>query len=338
MKAFVIEGPERASVKEIDEPKITPDEVLVEVKASGICGTDIHIYKGEFPVQFPVIPGHEFSGVVVKVGSKVKDLVEGDRVAVNPNLFCGKCYYCKKGLVHFCKNWQAIGIHRQGAYAPLVAVPEGNVHKIPNSLSFEEAAFSEPVACCLRGQDRLRIKHGDTVVVYGLGPIGLIHVQLAKLRGVSLVIGVEIQEKRLKIGEKFADLVLNPLEVDVIKEVKELTEGRGVDAVIEATGNPKVFKQAFEILDYGGRLLVFGVAPEKALVEISPYLIYRKEIEVIGSFTNPFTTERAVKDLSSGRLHVKPLVSHKISLEDVLEYYGKIMSKESDIVKVLITF
>ena len=337
MKAFIVREPLKAEVVDVEVPKILPTEVLVKVKACGICGTDIHIYKGEHLARYPIIPGHEISGEVVAVGEKVNNFEVGDRVAINPNIYCGKCYYCRRGDVHFCEKWIAIGVGRAGGFAEYVRVPESNIHKVPEELSFEEAALTEPVACCLRGQDLIDIKLGDSVLIYGLGPIGLIHLQLAKLRGASLVIGVEIVEKRIELGESLgADTVLNPTKDNVVEVVKELTHGRGVDVVIEATGNPRVLEEAMNILDYRGRVLVFGVSPPEARVSISPFMIYRKEIKIVGSFTNPLTTDRAISLLASGAIKVTPLITHKIELSEILEYFEKIIKKERDIVKVLV--
>ncbi|HDJ89726.1 MAG TPA: alcohol dehydrogenase [Thermoprotei archaeon] len=337
MKAAIISGKNVIKVKDIDIPKPGIGEVIVKVGFCGICGTDIHIFDGEFPVKFPVIPGHEFSGEVVEIGRGVEGINIGDRVAVNPNIYCKKCFYCKNGMIHFCKNWKAIGIHRPGAYSEYVAVPEENIHLIPSKLSLEEAAFAEPVACCLHGMDKLNIRYGDTVVIFGLGPIGLIHLQLAVNSGASKIIGVDLIETRIKMAEKLgADLVLNASKENVMKIILEETGGRGVDKIIEATGNPKVFKQAVDLLDYGGKILVFGVSPVGKTIDIEPFKIYRKELNIVGSFTNPFTTQRAIKILASGKIDVKTLITNIIGLNEVKEYFMKIKNREKGIIKVLI--
>ncbi|MCD6563700.1 MAG: zinc-dependent alcohol dehydrogenase family protein [Thermoproteales archaeon] len=336
MKAFIINKPYESEVGEYSLRDLKEDEVLVKVKACGICGTDIHIFKGEFPAKFPVIPGHEFSGVVEEVGENVTRFKKGDRVAVNPNIPCGKCYYCKRGLTHFCVNWNAIGIHLPGAYAEYAIVPEANLYSFPEYLEFEEAAFAEPVACVLHGQDLINISLGDTVVVYGLGPIGLLHLQLSMIRGASKVIGVDIVEKKLKIAEELgAEYVFNALEKDVPEEIKKVL-GRGADVAIEASGSIKAFEDAIKSVDYGGKVLVFGVAPENATAAVKPFNIYRREIEIIGSFTNPFTTGRAVKILASRKINVKKIISHRISLDEVQEYYKKIMDRDKTILKVIV--
>ncbi len=336
MKAFVIDKPYESSVKDVELRELKSEEVLVKVKACGICGTDIHIFKGEFPAKFPVIPGHEFSGIIEEVGENVKNFKKGDRVAVNPNIPCGKCYYCKKGLPHFCVDWNAIGIHLLGAYAEYTIVPEPNLYKIPSNLEFEEAAFAEPVACVLHGQDLADIKSGDKVIIFGLGPIGLLHLQISALRGASTIIGVDIVEKKLRIAEELgADYVFNALKDDVPKEVFDAV-GRGVDVAIEASGSIKAFETAIKTVGYGGKLIVFGVAPENAKAMVSPFEIYRKEIRIIGSFTNPFTTGRAVDILASKKIDVKKITSHIISLNQVKEFYKRIMERDQDILKVIV--
>lgn len=338
MKAFVVEKPEVGRLKNIPKPQPQAHEVLIRVKACGICGTDLHILHGEYVASYPIVPGHEIAGIVEEVGDKVEYFSKGDKVVVNPNLSCGKCYYCRRGLVHFCENWKAIGIHINGGYAEYVVVPEANVYKLPNNTSLLEASFAEPLACCIRGQDLANIKLGDRVVVLGLGPIGLLHVQLAKLRGASLIIGIDIVEKRINKAEKLgADIVLNALKCNVVDEVLRITNKKGVDVVIEATGVPKVLKDALKMLDYGGRLLVFGVAPPHAKVEISPYTIFKKEIKILGSFTNPFTTERAVSLITSNRLNFKEIISHVISLNDVPKFLPIVEKEKEKVIKVIIT-
>lgn len=337
MRAFRILEPMKGEVCEVDVGSLREDEVLVRVRACGICGTDLHIFKGEVPVNYPLIPGHEISGEVVSIGSSVNFLREGDRVAVNPNFYCRECYYCRRGLVHFCENWRAIGVHLPGGFAEYVKVPGYLLHRVPDSLSFEEAAFAEPIACCLHGIRRLGISVGDKVAVFGLGPIGLIHVQLAKSCGASLVIGVDLIEKRLRLAEHLgADIVLNASECNPVKEILSETQGRGVNKVIEATGNPVVLEQALEVIDFAGKILVFGVAPHEAIAKIRPYDIYRKEATIVGSFVNPFTTDEAIEVMSAKTLRVLPIISHVIGLQDIVEYFNRIMSKDSDIVKVIV--
>ncbi len=334
VRALVIEAPYRCRVADVSEPAPGPGEVVIKVRACGVCGSDLHKYRGEIPVEYPVIPGHEISGVVVRVGEGVEELREGDWVAVDPNIACHSCSYCREGLVHFCEKWRAIGVHLPGGYAEYVKAPASNVYKLPSGLDFEAAAFAEPLACCLHGHDILGIKQGGEVAVFGLGPIGLLHVQLAKLSGSSLVVGVDLVEKKLRLAERLgADVVVNAAEEDSVRAVLEVTRGRGVGYVIEATGVPKVVEQCLRVLAPKGRLLVFGVCPQGAKIELEPFLVFRKELTILGSFINPHTTSRALRLLASGRVRVKELISHKLRLGDVEDFFKRMIAHDPEVVK-----
>ena len=335
MKAAVIEERERIKIKELPAPDLRAHEVLIKVKACGVCGTDIHIYKGEFPVKYPIVPGHEFSGIVEEVGEEVRSVRPGDRVTVDPNISCGKCYYCRTGRANFCENWQALGVTLPGGYAEYVKAPEGNVYKVPEGLTFEEAAFAEPVSCVVHGLKRARVRLGDTVAIFGLGPIGLIHLQLVKKLGATLVVGIDLIEDKLRLGERLgADHVVDASREDVVEEVKKVTGGRGVDLAIEASGNLKAFQQALRCLDYGGRLLVFGVAPQSSVVQVAPFEIYRREVSVLGSFINPYTTKCALDVIASGSVNIKALISKVYRLEEVSAAFKSV--EEGRAVKVML--
>ncbi len=339
MKVFEITGPNVSRVRNVNLKEPGNNEVLIKVRACGICGTDIHMFKGDVKLaEYPIVPGHEFSGEVISVGNNVKDFSEGDRVAVDPNIACGGCYYCKMGMPNFCENWRAIGIHLQGACAEYVLVPQSNVYKMPENLSFEEAAFTEPVSCCVHGQDLLNLKGGESIAIFGLGPIGLIHAQLAKGKGASNIIGVDVVEYRIKFAEskEYFDHVINPRERNVLEEISRITKGKGVDVVIEASGSTDAFETGTKILGLNGKILVFGVAPEDKLATLKPFEIYRKQLSIIGSFINPFTTERALRMLSSGVVQVRDIISHEIELEEIESYYKKIEKKEDNVMKVMV--
>jgi len=337
MRAFIINKPRDAGLIELPKPVPAPGELLIRVKACGVCGTDLHIYEGEFPVPLPRVPGHEFSGEVVEVGEGVKDFSEGDRVAVDPNIHCDSCYYCRRGRFNYCVNWQGIGLNRHGAYAEYVTVPVKNVYRVPDGLSYEAAAFMEPLACCIHGVDRVRAAPGENVAIFGLGPIGLLHVQLARLSGASKIIGIDLVDERLSMAEKLgADLTVNAAKEDPVKAIKQATRGHGVDVVVEASGSLKAFSQAIKVLDNTGRMLVFGVAPEGAKVEVEPFEIYRREISIVGSFTNPLTNERALKLLASGAVKVSPLITHKVGLKDVLTVFQAMKARDKKLLKALV--
>jgi len=317
MRAFEVRFVRNGGVVEMPEPTISPNDVLVRVAYCGVCGTDLHIFEGEYPARLPLVPGHEFSGVVDKIGQRVKHIKVGDRVAVDPNINCGTCYYCRKGMTNFCEKWEAIGVTRQGAYAELVAVPASNVYRVSRSAPLETFAFVEPVSCVLHGLDRANPKKRETALVIGLGTIGLIFGQLLKMRGVK-VLGSDLVEHRLRLAKSVGfDHIVNPAEESTTHAVRSWTAGKGVDLVVEASGSVKATEEAINLVDKGGRIVVFGVAPENATLAVRPFALYRDEISLIGSFTNPNTFATAIKTLSSDKLSVKDLVSKTVDLGHV---------------------
>jgi len=324
MRAFEIRSARKASVVDMPEPSISEEEVLVKVAYCGVCGTDLHIFRGEFPVKLPLVPGHEFSGVVEGVGDKVTELKVGDHVSIDPNMNCGDCYYCRRGMTNFCEKWSAIGVTTQGAYAELVSAPASNVYRVPNDAPLERFAFVEPVSCVLHGLDRANPRKGEKVLVTGLGSIGLIFGQLLKERGTE-VMGSDLVEERLRMAEKLGfDVTTNPASESVERSVFSWTEGRGADLVVEASGSTNALEGALGLVDKGGRILVFGVAPEDATLSIRPFAIYRNEVSLIGSFTNPLTFSRAVDIIASGKVSVTEIVSRVVDLEGVKSAFEEI--------------
>ena len=318
MKAALIRRPYSLDIVDVDVPSVKPGEALVKVHACGVCGTDIHIYEGVMPwARLPLIPGHEFSGVVVEVGEAVSSLEPGDKVAVDPNITCGVCRYCRRGRRNLCPNLEAIGVTTSGGFAEYVVAPASQLYKVPKGLSLEEAAFAEPVSCCVHGFTRLSIQPGDDVLIIGAGPIGLIHLQLAKRCGAGKVVVAEVNEKRLKLASELgADLTVNPSEERLSERVR-LFLSKGVEAAIDAAGGSAPLDLALSCLEPGGRLLVFGVASEKDIWKIKPYDLCKRELTIIGSFINPYEMDGALNLLASGAVDVKPLISHVIGLDSL---------------------
>ena len=336
MKALIIRGKQDAIIDTVAIPKVKPNEVLIEVKACGICKTDIEIFRGTVDLaKYPVIPGHEFSGIVVDVGHDVTSVSKGDRVTVDPNIPCGKCYYCRTARKHFCENWNAIGVTLNGAYAQYVKVPEHVVYNIPNNMPFDAACLTEPVACVLHGLYRISPSSGSYIAIFGAGPIGLMFLQLLK-EVASRIIVFEINPYRSKVAEKLgADYVINPLKTNVEDEVSKLTNRRGVDIAIVATGNVKAIETAIKILAPTGKLLLFGVAHKDAVINVRPFEVYRKELTIMGSFTNPYTMNEAIDLLMKGVVNYKELITHRVQLEDALNILAKGLPKKG--IKVIIT-
>ncbi|MBI3945945.1 MAG: zinc-dependent alcohol dehydrogenase family protein [Armatimonadetes bacterium] len=337
MRAAVIERPLAARVEERDVPEIGPADVRVRVAACGVCGTDAHIFHGGFRAQYPVVPGHEFAGEVAAAGADVAHVRPGDRVAVDPNIHCGVCPYCRRGRIHLCENLTALGVNIPGGFQEFCRVPAQQAYRLPETLSFAEAAFAEPLACCVHGMDRARIQAGDTVVVLGAGTIGLLMLQLARLEGARRVVVSEPAEAKADLARRLgADVVVNPLRTDLHALVRDQT-GIGADVVIECVGSPRTVAQALALPRRGGRVLLFGVNPKDAEVPIRPYDIFLNELAVIGSYINPYTHARAIALIADGRVRVRELVTHRFALADFPAALA-LAAGPGAAVKVLVTF
>ena len=317
MQSVVFKGPNRCVVESKPDPTPGPDDVIVKVKASGICGTDIHMFDGDIPTDYPMTPGHEFSGIVAEVGDSVDTVNVGDRVAVDPTLTCGACYYCKRGKPHFCLNWEAIGVIHDGGFAELSSVPDKSVHALPDAVSFEEGAMLEPLSCCLHGTERAGIELGDTVLIIGGGAIGLMIAQLAKLAGARKTILSEPSTYRREAGAALGiDVVVDPVAESIGQAIKDSTFD-GADVIFECTGLPEPTRESLDLAAKGGRIIWFGVANAESTVAISSYKVFDRELSIGGSFINPNTVSRALDILSAKAIQVAPLITTKLSLEEI---------------------
>lgn len=325
MKAAVYHGPQDLRVEEVPVRELKDNEVKIQVKYCGICGTDIHIFHGDggcCDVTPPLVPGHEFSGVVAEVGSKVKTVKVGDRVTGDPNDMCGECYFCKSGMQHFCKNNIGVGTTVDGGFAEYVIMRKKQVYKVSDDLSFIEAAMTEPISCCLHGIDLCNIKAGDTVLVIGGGPIGMIMMQLAKNAGASKVIMSEpVEEKReqaLKLG---ATKTIDPLHEDVEAVLAEYCEN--VNVVIECVGNVHTQADAVRFAGKGATIMYFGLAAPEESFPIRPDDIFKKELHITSSYINPYSFERAIQILESGTVELESLITNVVPLDDIADVFTK---------------
>ena len=320
MKAAVFYKEKDLRIEDLPIPEPKSDEVLIKVMACGICGTDVHIYHGdEGAAATPAgtVLGHEFAGVVEKIGSDVKNVSVGDAVCVDPNKLCNECYYCKNGIGHFCENMVGIGTTVNGGFAEYCCVPQSQVYKVSNRTSFEKAAMAEPVACCLHGIDMCDIKVSDTVLIIGGGMIGLIMLQLAKLSGAGTLILVEpVAEKRVLGSKLGADICINPFEENVEQVLKEKGIGR-ISTVIECAGLPSTMKQAISLAGKMSTVMLFGLTKPDDEIPVKPFEIFKKEIVIKASFINPYTQKRAVDLIDSGKIDVSSMVYKKITLEEL---------------------
>jgi len=322
MKSVVFTQPGKFVIEDRPVPKIGPGDLLLKVAACGVCGTDIHIFHGEHFVQFPVVPGHEYSGEVVEAGAEVSHIKVGDRVTVDPNITCGVCHFCRRGHIHLCENLTALGVNMDGGFAEYPLVPAKQAYKLPGELPLEQAALVEPLACCVHGIDLAEVSVGDDVLIIGAGPIGLIMMQLARLAGARRVLVSEPYESRRNLASRLgADVVIDPANQDVREEVLKETEV-GADVVIECVGSPKTSEQAPSLAKRGGMILLFGVTSPDLEARIKPYDIFLRELTIRGSFINPFTHARAVGLLAAGKVQVEALISHRLRLDD----FGKALS------------
>jgi D-arabinitol dehydrogenase (NADP+) len=328
VKAAFYEARHEVDVRNAPEPDPGPTDVLVRVRACGICGTDKHIYDGDFGGPFPLIGGHELAGDVVAVGPEIRgDVQVGQRVAVNPNVFCGSCFYCRRGQVNHCLRWSAIGVTRDGGFADYVVAPEANVYPV-DDLDYELAAFIEPISCVVYGIRRLRIPVGANALVYGAGPIGLIMLQLVARGGASSVAIVDLKQDKLDLAKRLgaSEAVLAGARADdALREISPL----GFDVVIDCTGIPEVVEHMFTHVRNEGKLLFFGVNPTDARVAISPYDVYRKDLEIHGSFALRYTFHDALELLRSGAVDVGPLLTDRLPIERFREAFELATSGEA---------
>lgn len=326
MKSAVFYGKHDLRIEEHEMPKVGEKDVLIQVKACGICGTDVHIYegdKGAAEVTPPTILGHEFAGVIAKVGAGVKDYQVGDRVCIDPNCYCGACEPCKNGVAHFCENMIGYGTTVDGGFAEYCAVNERQVYKLGDNTTFEQGAMTEPVACCLHGIDMCEIRPGHQVVVIGGGMIGLLMLQLAKLAGAAKVALLEPVESKRKVGKKLgADICIDPIHEDVKAALTQ--EGMTwINTVIECVGRPATIEQAIDIAGPKAVVMMFGLTKPDETISVKPFEVFQKEIVLKASFINPYTQKRALDLIDSGRLDVSSMVYDVCGLDRLADILSK---------------
>ena len=319
MKAAYYEAVHEIDVREAPDPEPGPEDVLIRVHSCGICGTDQHIFDGDVGGPLPLIGGHELAGEVVSVGAEVPDdFPVGGRVAVEPNISCGSCFYCQRGQVNHCLRWSAIGVTRDGGFADYVVAPATNVYRV-GEMDYEVAAFIEPLSCVVYGLKRLEIPLGANVLIYGAGPIGLLMLQLVRHGGASEIAVVDLKQDKLDLAGTLG------ATITALREASPL----GFDVVIDCTGVPSVVEHTFTHVRNNGKLLFFGVNPPDARISISPYEVYRRDLQIFGSFALRFTFQDALALLKSGAVDVKPLLSERLPIDRFAEALGLAGSGEA---------
>jgi L-iditol 2-dehydrogenase len=335
MLAAVLHNARDVRVGEVSDPRPAADEVLIRVRACGVCGTDNSLYRGDYPGNYPVVIGHEFAGEVVETGSAVRGLARGDRVTADPNKVCHACPYCQSGNEHLCESLSSMGVHRDGADAELCVMTATNVYRIPDRLSFEEAAFTEPLACAVHGVDLAGVRLGDTVLVVGGGPMGNLITQCAAHAGAAtIVVSEPIGLRRELARQSGATHVIDPGTQDVERELSKIRR-IGADVVFEVAGNSAAQAACIPLARKGGTIVFFGVSPQDRLIPVNPFVINENELKVLGSFNNQFATARAVELLASGAVRVGRLISHRIPLKQCLDVFR--LFGGSDTMKLMVT-
>jgi threonine dehydrogenase-like Zn-dependent dehydrogenase len=339
MKAAVFEKVGVIKVKEVPVPEINDEEVLIKVKNTGICGTDWSIYNGWYSAdKLPMIAGHEFSGVIEKIGKNANAFKEGDRVTADINMSCGTCFYCLHGQKLLCDNFTQLGIHTDGTFAEYVKAPVALLHKLPDNMSFEEGAFIEPVSCVIHAAKAMDACLGSSVAIIGCG-LGVLHARLAVLRACAPVIIFGDNRKRLQIAKDMgADYAIHIDDVaDPVAEVMRLTGGRGADYAIEAVGTVKTYEQAFAMLRRGGRLSAFGITGEQDVMNIRPFEFVLGEKKITGSCAGVGADwPDAITLIANGRIDPQPLFSLKVPLED-LEWALHELRRDPSLFKVFVS-
>jgi D-arabinitol dehydrogenase (NADP+) len=318
MKAIVYDAPRQFKYRDVPEPQIEADEVLVRIDACGLCGTDLHIHEGEFAPRFPLIPGHEFTGEIVTLGEAVNGLKERQRVVGNSNESCGKCFYCMRGDFLLCLNLRAYGVTQDGGFAQYLRIKADRIFPIGH-LSPREAVMVEPTACAVHGMEVLAMKPGSDVLLFGAGPTGQVLAQLLKLNGAGRLVVAAPAGPKLELASHLAaDEIVAIERKNPEKHRNRLRElnPTGFDYIVEATGSPAVCEDALQFARRGATLLVYGVYPEKETVRFNPFDLFRREITIKGSFAQIDAFPRALAYLESGKIKVNEIVTDEFALED----------------------
>jgi len=316
LKALVFTGRNEFVIEDRDIPEIGPFEVLVKVNFAGLCGTDLHILSGDLQSEFPIIPCHEFSGVVADTGSEVTNLQKGDKVVVNPVLSCGTCDYCLNGMENYCESFKCYGGSLDGGFSEYTRVHENNACKLDSKIDLREAVLLEPLACALYGISKIEIDMGDTALIFGMGTMGLLMLQLLRNKGVSRVAMVDVNTKKFKKAESLGAcraLLNDGMLDDRLKDISP----RGFDILIDATGVREVCQQVFKYFTVNSRILLYGVCKPEDEINIKPHTLYRNDLSVYGAFS--FSRDKllsAIKILSNNMVDLKNLISHELRVEE----------------------
>ena len=347
MLAAIYKGKKNIKVRDIPKPEIDDNEVLLKVKACSICGTDRKIYEyGHFKIKEnnEYVLGHEISGVIEEVGKKVDYYKKGMRIALAPNVGCGFCEVCRKGLEQLCSEYNAFGISWPGGFAEYVKIPEiavkhGNLVEIPESLSYEEAAIIEPLSCCYNAYESLNIRPGESLLIFGAGPMGILHLILNKHLGIGMTIVTDVDEKRLKLGQGFGADYLVKSDSGIKKTIMSLTKGIGVDNIITAASVPEIQEEALELVAINGKINFFaGLPAGKEEIKINSNVIHYKQLRITGTTGASLKQFRQTVKLSQGvGCNLKRMITKKIGIEELSTIFEDI-SVFNNNMKIVVSF
>ncbi|MCK5703207.1 MAG: galactitol-1-phosphate 5-dehydrogenase [Cyclobacteriaceae bacterium] len=344
MQAAVLYAPGDIRIEQTEMPRIDDDkEVIVQLKAVGICGSDIDRIMKSGTYSFPMIPGHELSGVVILTGNKVGSVIKGDRVVVAPLSPCLKCEFCLRGNYGLCDKYDFIGSRSNGGFAQYLKTYEENLLILPEKISFVEGACVEPAAVTMHGIKKIDVWTGTTVAVLGCGTLGCFAVQMARIMGAKTVIAVDIDGKKLGLADCFgADYCINGKECDVVEEIAKITAKSGVDVAVESAGQSITQEQCLLIAKKGGSVLYLGTAGHKVCLSKEAFnAIVRYELSIKGSwnsYSSPFPGDEwtsVLKLLEAGKLKINALISHRFKLNEAPEVFAKLHDKKLDIIKAV---
>ncbi|MBB4266384.1 alcohol dehydrogenase catalytic domain-containing protein [Roseospira visakhapatnamensis] len=329
MKSLVFAQPGQMSIEDLPRPEPTGDEVLIKVEASGICGTDVHIFQGGFSCDYPLVPGHEFAGAVVEVGPACTRFKVGDRVAVEPNVPCNNCPECLRGEHHYCRNMVVPGVNRPGGMAEYVLVKERGAFDI-GTLPYDLGALVEPLSCVVHAAERLAPQVGERVLVMGAGPIGLLMGRMIRARGAARVDYLERNPDRRDYAARMG--------LGHVYDTTDAIPDKAYDAAADATGVSALVSEAVNrLVRPRGRVLVFGVPSQTAKIEIDHFRFYREEVQLIASFTSLKNSIQAVDIMANEVIDVHDIISHKINLSDCPDFIRRMQAGDGDMRKVTVT-
>jgi len=338
MKAAIMIAPYQIRIRDVPKPEPRPHEVLIRMKAAGVCGSDVHFYDGTHPyADYPRIYGHELSGVVEETGASCTRLKAGDRVIVEPAIPCGRCYPCRIGKYNCCVDMDMIGAFRQGGFAEYVTVPEAYAHKMPDGMRFEVGALCEPFSIGAQVVRRADVRDDAVVTVLGVGPIGLTALILMKRFYRVRVMAIDVVPERLERARRFgADVLINPQRQDAVRTVLELTQGEGSHIVVESAGLKQTMEQTIEMVSPGGRIVIVGLTNEQ--VSFPGILFTKKEVEIFGSRNNVGCFPQVIDFLHRFPEVADDFITDRIPFDRIAEAMDRSKTKPNEVNKIMLTF